>query len=232
MLGQAVGLMEARPSYVRFETRAVERRDSEGLITFVDQDFALVTAQGSKDVTEKLLPAWFDQLRVEVRNGRFSAQWLELYKNAYKEWKETQEQPVIGTPIANWPAASPAEKKTLQQSGVRAIEDLAQANEEMIARIGMGGRSLKARAEDWVTARRDTAPIVAKMDVLRLENERLQRENLGLQDRVKALEAALHARSLTEVVSLPPVEDRVLAARKKDDSDSVVDSTIEEELNG
>lgn len=213
------GVLQANPPYIQFETRAVEKRktDAEGGASYyVDTDFAMVTSHGSKDTVEKVAVEWFDFLKEQVRQGRFPQQWLDAFKASYNAWKNDQELPVQGTPIKNWPAASPAEIKHCAALGLRAVEDLATANEELIGRLGMGGRSLCNRAKDWVTSKSGTAPLIAQLDSSRQVQAGQEHQIRTLNERLKLLEAQLAARPAAPqewVGVLPPLEDRLAAAR-------------------
>ena len=153
---QSVGLLEPRPPYIQFERRAIERRKVEaegGGVFYVELDFAIVTPAGSKDCIEKVVEEWFPYLREQTRQGRFPQQWLDAYKSSYEAWKSDQEPPINGTSIKACPVFSVGEVKNLLALHVVAVEDLAQANEELLGRLGMGGRSLKQKAIDYLQAK-------------------------------------------------------------------------------
>lgn len=213
-------VQEARPPYVRFEVRAIQKMkpaSEGGEIFFIDEVFALVTPSGSKDVVEKICSEWFPVLREEVRQGRFSAKWLEAYEGGYRAFKNDQEPPLNGISIKNWPSASPAEIKILTQLRCLTVEDLAAANEELVARIGMGARSLVARAKDYLTAKSDHAPLVAQVEALRQVVAGLEVRLATMTTRSEQLEMALRGKETTISTAirdgLPPVEDRLAAAR-------------------
>ena len=236
----SASVMGANPPYIRFELRAVERRKpaTEGGSTFyVDTDFALITSHGSKDTVEKVAPEWFEQLKEQVRQGRFPQQWLDAYKAAYSAWKNDQELPVVGTPIKNWPVATAGEVKSLAALGIRAVEDLANANEELISKLGMGGRSLCARAKDWVVSSQGTAPLVSQLDSMR-------QVNLGLEEQLRLLKATVatlisrldqrEASIADSIHSGAPVsgralEDRLADARAAAESTGLSDSEAVDE---
>jgi hypothetical protein len=83
-------------------------------------------------------------------------------------WKKGEELPETGTPIKGWAVLSPAQQAAVLHANIRTVEDLAQATEEGITAIGMGGRTLKARAADWLAARGDGAgKTSAELEALR-----------------------------------------------------------------
>jgi regulator of replication initiation timing len=216
--------MEARPPYIRFQIRPVEKRKPAtegGDVFYVDEIFALVTPHGSKDTIEKLVREWFPHLKEEVRQGRFDPRWLEAYEYAFKAFKEGQEPPLNGYSIKNWPAASPAEIKMLLNLGVRAVEDLAAANEELAQRIGMGARSLIQRAKDFLAASKEPTQLARQLDALRAEILGMKVQIDSLATRNKGLEAENHvlknqmgaAVSAGVPPNLPDLETRLEQAR-------------------
>ena len=72
---------------MRFEVRAVEKRDAIGTRTFIDTDFALITPQGSRGVVEKVVEEWFAQLEKSVEDGRFNPLWLDAFRSYHAKWK-------------------------------------------------------------------------------------------------------------------------------------------------
>lgn len=233
------GVLQANPPYIQFETRAVPKQKPAvegGALYYVDTDYALVTSHGSKDTVEKVAVEWFDFLKDQVRQGRFPQQWLDAFKASYNAWKNDQELPVQGTPIKNWPVASPAEIKHCAALGIRAVEDLATANEELIGRLGMGGRSLCARAKDWVTSKSDTAPLISQLEASRQIQAGQEQQIRTLTERMQVLEMQLAQRpqimqpGLGLVGVLPPLEDRLAAARDSAAEGMSDDEAIAESL--
>ncbi len=178
-------IMKERPPFVTFEVRAEEDRQASietGQYRAKDVDYALITPAGSKDRVERVVADWFAHLAEQSAQGRFPAEWLEGYKHKYKLWKEGQELPVNGTPIKTWNVLSPAQCKTLLDLHVLTVEDLAAANEELLARIGMGSRSLQASARDWLASAKDIGATAAKLTDLNAQLE-------SALARIKSLEA-------------------------------------------
>ena len=184
--------LEERPPYVRFEVRAEEDRQASldaGHYVGKDVHYALITPMGSKDCIERKADEWFDKLKQDVAEGRCPREWLAAFKEVYKEWCEGREAPVNGTPITDWPPVSPSQVKTLLSLHVRTVEDLAAANEEVLSRIGMGGRALKQRAVDWLTSASSTGVASGEITALKAQNENLQARNEQLETQLKELAA-------------------------------------------
>lgn len=186
----------ARPPYVVFEVRAVEDRDASiaaGSYVAKDVDFAIVTPQGSKDRIERVALEWLDHLAQQAREKRIPDQWVSAFRGVYKDWKEGNEIAVVGTDIRSWPVASPAQAKMLHGIHVRTVEDLAACNEETINRIGMGGRALKARAEEWLKSANSVGKHSEALTALKAENENLRVRNSTLEGQVGDLAKRLDA---------------------------------------
>lgn len=142
-----------RPPFARFELREVEDREASlqnGYYTTKSVVFALITPSGSRDVVEKIAAEWLQQLEQFVQEDRFPPNWLEYYREQHKRFVQGLEPELNGTDIRNWAVASPSQQRQMREIGIRTVEDLANANEEALSRLGMGARQLKAQAIVWV----------------------------------------------------------------------------------
>lgn len=182
---------QERPPFVIFELRAVEDRQASikaGHAVYTDVPFALVTPMGSKDQVEFVAEDWLKMLADEVRNGRFPQTWLEGFKLSFKGWQEGVEVPPNGTAIRNWPPATPAEVKMLQDLKILTVEDLANANESLLTAIGIGGRQLRERARAWLTVAAAGAP-AEELSAMKKELEEKDARIKELTDQVTKLKA-------------------------------------------
>lgn len=195
-VGEILERDENRPAYVRFERRAVtdtKRTLAEGHHVSKDEDYALITPPYSKDVVEKKVEAWFTSVEQNVRAGRIPSRHFELWKESYRLWQEGQEPPVDGTPIKDWSSISPAQCKNLLNAGCRSVEDLAQANDEAMRRLGMGAQDLKNKARAWLQAAKDHGPLTMQIASLEKENDQLKGTIKSLQDQIKRFEIRMDA---------------------------------------
>lgn len=188
---------QPRPPYVTFELRPEEDRAQtleSGSYVAIDVPYAIITPQGSKDRIERKVDEWFPQLDQQAREGRIPAEWVRGFKADYTAWVAGNEIPEKGHPVKSWPAASPAQIKTLITAGLRTVEDVAAANEEAIMRLGMGGRALKQRAEEWLHSAANGRK-AEEFAALRVKNESLENSNTDLRKRIEALEKLLPAKA-------------------------------------
>jgi hypothetical protein len=170
-----------------------------------DIHMAYITPAGSKDRIERVVADWMPQLAIDQEAGRIPPQWVQYYKEAYKAFCEGQDAPVNGIPIKNWPGLSPTLYKTLISLHLLTVEDIAAANEESIARMGMGGRSLKQRAIDYLAASNDIGKVAEDASAMRmaLEAEKARNDELSrkvdmlmsLQEQGKQSEARISAQA-------------------------------------
>lgn len=191
-------IAEARPPYVTFETKGLEDRAASiaaGHYVTIDVDFAIITPQGSKDRIERNVKEWLASLSQQTSEGRFKHEWLSHFQASYKAWKEGQELPLSGTPILTWPVISPAQVKVLLDSQIRTVEDLAAANEETLARVGMGSRALKDKAISWLTAAGSSGKVTERLAAAEQANADLKARNTTLEKQLRELAAKVAALS-------------------------------------
>lgn len=183
-----------RPAYVRFEVRAVqdaERSLEAGHYVSKDEIWALVTPPYSKDCVEKRADVWLAQKEIDAKNGRIDPNHLDFWKESYRRFQAGQDEPLNGTSLKDWNAISPAQFKNLQSANLRTVEDVAQANDEGLKRIGMGAIDLRNKARAWLQAAKDHGPLVNKVTSLEKENEILKGSVDSLTEQVTLLKRHL-----------------------------------------
>lgn len=187
-----------QPPFVRFETRSVEDRDATieaGHYVGRDVVFALVTAPGTRDELEKVADEWIANLEEGVKQDRIPQLWVDHFKRALTAYKESREIPLEGTPVVTWPGVTPSQLKLLLDINVVTVEQLADANEETVSRIGMGGRALKQKARDFLDTAQNSGKMVEEMQSLRVENEALKKQAEESANQLKELAAQVKALS-------------------------------------
>jgi hypothetical protein len=157
-----------RRTFPTFYVEAVESRsesEKEGRPIFKDVEYVKILIAG-------------DQKTEVVK--KVSEQVKQDYRQEYLQWKATQQQSVVGTPIEQWPGASVSFVKTCKVLNVFTVEALAQLDDSALQRLGMGSRDMQARARAWLSAAKDGA-----------ETERLAAENNRLQDQIDSLQTQI-----------------------------------------
>lgn len=187
---QGIEMKEARPSYVVFERRAVEDRVaslSAGRYMTKDLDFAVITPVGSKDRIPRQVDEWFSSLEQQAREERIPPAWVNQYKEAYAAWKKGEEIPLHGTPIKGWAVLSPAHQLNVVSADILTVEDLAQANDEAMKRIGLGALELRDKAQAWLKSAGNQGIMTQEAAALKAKNRQLENSIAGLEETVKLL---------------------------------------------
>ena len=185
-------IKEDRPSYVRFERKAVEDRaasDKAGHYVARDVDYALVTPVGSKDIIPRVAQDWLKMLDQQAKEERIPAKWVQMYKDAYAAWQKGEEIPVDGMPIKGWQLLSPVQQEAVIRANILTVEDLAQINGEAMTRIGMGALGLRDKAAAWLKAAGGTGKLASEMAALQAQNRALNDQNKKLSEDLQALSA-------------------------------------------
>lgn len=191
-----------------FETKSVEDRAASieaGHYVGKDVDYAYITPAGSKDRIERVVSEWLPQVRVDVEQGRLPQEWADHYNRIYRSFKEGTAAPVNGIPVKDWPGLSPSMFKTLQSLHLLAIEDVAAANEETIARLGMGGRALVQRARDYIAASKDVGQVAERASATAAELEASKAREASLREQVAAMQGQLAALAAGTGIQLDPL---------------------------
>jgi hypothetical protein len=180
------------PPYVVFEYRTIEDRAASieaGHFVGKEVAYALITPAGTKDRFEKEAEVWLRDLAEAVQQERFPAAWLTAYKQAFKDWQEARETPENGTAITGWPAISQPQARMLLDLNFRTVEQLAEATEEGIGRMGMGGRALKAKAQAYLDASNGPGKVAAELDELRVQIQTLVERDAAREAELSKLQA-------------------------------------------
>lgn len=188
--------MTERPPYVRFETRSIEDRAATiagGVYKGTDIHYAIITPQGGRDTVERVATEWLDYLDVQAASDRFPPAWATGFRDKYKSWLAGEAEVVEGTSLNAWPLLSPSQLKTLKSIALRSVEDLASANEQTLARLGMGGRALKQKAVDWLASSKGGGKLVEGLAASRAENDALKLRCESLEDQLKILLARMES---------------------------------------
>lgn len=186
-----------RPPYIEFEDRSVEDRNAtiaSGHLVMKSEHFVVVRAIGSRDSIEFPALAWLDQQDKQAQMGRLSPEWASMYRRKYDAWCNGLEGPVNGFPIRDWSSVNRAMAESLISIGVCSVEDLANANEETLARAGMGARTLQQKAKAFLESKNGGVN-AEEVAALRAEVESKDERIKSLEQRLAALEAKTTAKS-------------------------------------
>mgnify|MGYP001613098773 CR=1 FL=1 len=127
----------------------------------------------------------------EANANRIPRQWLERAIANYERWNSGQDVPLDGTAILGWGIISPAQQQMLIHLNVKTIEHLAQANDELRTRIGMGALDLQRKAQAWLSQLREKGPSTMEIASLKQTNDIQSGQIATLTKQVEALVAQL-----------------------------------------
>lgn len=185
-----------RPPYVEFEERAEEDRAGtiqQGSIVMRPVDYAILRALGSKDTVEKPALEWLEHIERQAQRNEYPREWVKFFRELYSEWKSGADvTKVNGLHVRSWAAIGKAQAEILVSAKVLTVEDLAEANEETLQRIGMGARDLKNRARAHIDAAQD-GKAAEELATLRAKCADQQSQIDELNTKVGTLVAALEA---------------------------------------
>lgn len=190
-----VGINAGGKPHIRFETRSEEDRAQsveQGRKVYKDVDWVIVTPQGSRDYVENYAEQWFKNIQSRAEIGQYDQEWVTQFRRMYEMYKQGKEMPVDGTPLAMLSHLfSPAEIANCKAVHVLSLESLATANEETIARIGMGGRELKNRASEAVKLAGNGSGDALKIAAIETENADLKQRVSDLESVIMDLQAQM-----------------------------------------
>jgi hypothetical protein len=216
------------PPYIEFKKEAVEKRDTAGNVIYVDVNMAYITPPGGKDTVVKVADEWFPYIKKMAKEGQYPQLWYNEFFSMYEAWKKDEELPVSGHAVKNWAAASPAEIKLLMDLRIVTIEAVAQMSEEAMQRIGMGARSLKQRAVDYLEALSGPAELARRMDGMQAQINTLTVQLTKKDEIIASLQSQprLPAAQQQEAPRMRPLEDRLSEAQDRVEVRQVKDSTL------
>jgi len=118
-----------------------------------------------------------------------------------EQWRKFEQfgeagQEIDGTPIEEWPQATPGQVKTLRAADVMTVEQLATVSDLDLQSLGMGMVALRAKAQTYVAFKNDEI----KIQKVSAENRKLKKSVTDLekrlaemQSRLEEIESAKHA---------------------------------------
>lgn len=182
-----IPMPKERPPNVEFEERPVPdlaASQEQGGARFKQVNYAIVRQVGSKDAIEFIAEEWVAKKEMEAMQGKYPGEWAEFFRRKFNAWRERLEAPVNGFPIREWSSITRTQAENCYAIGIRSVEDLAAANEEVMRRLGFGARALVDTAKAWLESRL-THGNAEKLAAL-------EADNAAKDDLIKSLEQKLN----------------------------------------
>lgn len=121
-----IGIELAVPEFYQDSIRDERASEREGRAVFVDVDRVRLRQPGNI----KMVP---DYIVTKARLGLLP----KPIQDAYKQWKETKQNTVSGTPLKEWPRMTSSRVKELEMEGITTVEQVAGAAADAVERLKM-----------------------------------------------------------------------------------------------
>ena len=116
----------------------------------------------------------------------------QLHPREYAYFKQYQDVPTNGTPLAEVPGMSQSQIAICVLHGVRCVEDLVGLSQDQVSQIGMDARMAHAVAIKWLQAKQGSDALIKEATreaALSAQNEKLSTDNAMMLERLTALTA-------------------------------------------
>ena len=163
-------------------------REVEGELKDVEE-VALVE-ETKKYYQKKIITPWLDKQRERLHNKKITQRYFDYCKESFERFKNNEDQPIDGTPLAMWSGAPESVKKAAIESGILSVEAAAEMTTEAMSSIGMGAADLKNSAKAFLTANVDSHQAAAQIRILEEQNADKDERLSTLEKKLAELEAA------------------------------------------
>ena len=165
----------------------------EGRPIHDDQEVAEVRFPGQRDMRVVPAVAHAEWITDPETGGLVSLTYAERYARQYRQFKENQVQTKSGTPLAYAPFLTEARRAELRALNILTVEMLAELDGQPLKNLGIGGRDLKNKAEEYIAESKQKAPdiqLANEVEALRLKNEVLETDLKMLREKAQNSEKA------------------------------------------
>lgn len=125
----------------------------------------------------------------------------DQYAAAYEAFKRGEEAPLEGVPLTEWPQITTAQVDEFKRLGVRTVEDMVDAPEQILQSFGPGAMALAQKARAYLEAAAGPGKLSEEVHAVRAENEALHTKVTDLTNTVNQLAARLGE---SETAKTPP----------------------------
>lgn len=136
-----------------------------------------IAIPGDRDVVTR--PVWDDGNNPLSDTYRFATKW--------QRFLEGQHEPVVGTPLSEWPGVTRSQVEELKYFQVLTVEAMAEVPDVSLAKMGAGYLQLRQKARDYLATAAKAAPAAQ----MRAELEVRDGQIAALQSQLSEMAAAM-----------------------------------------
>jgi hypothetical protein len=179
--------MSAPFRIVKFWTKYVQRNGDTVAVDMVEYCAPGMAQRASTTAPVSMLAKVQPNIDPDNIAGQMALNRWRVIEPAYNAWKQGQELPASGTPLAAWPGITPEQADVFRQTGLRSVEEIADASDSLMQRVQLPGvRDIRDNARRFLEAR-DQAKVA---DALAAKDEQIN----ALQDQLEELRQLVLAR--------------------------------------
>jgi hypothetical protein len=179
--------MSAPFRIVKFWTKYVQRNGATVAVDMVEYCAPGMAQRASTTAPVSMLAKVQPNIGPDNIAGQMALNRWRVIEPAYNAWKQGQELPASGTPLAAWPGITPEQADVFRQTGLRSVEEIADASDSLMQRVQLPGvRDIRDNARRFLEAR-DQAKVA---DALAAKDEQIN----ALQDQLEELRQLVLAR--------------------------------------
>jgi hypothetical protein len=179
--------MSAPFRIVKFWTKYVQRNGATVAVDMVEYCAPGMAQRASTTAPVSMLAKVQPNIDPDNIAGQMALNRWRVIEPAYNAWKQGQELPASGTPLAAWPGITPEQADVFRQTGLRSVEEIADASDSLMQRVQLPGvRDIRDNARRFLEAR-DQAKVA---DALAAKDEQIN----ALQDQLEELRQLVLAR--------------------------------------
>jgi hypothetical protein len=194
-----------------------EKSKAAGRSIFDDVEVCEIRAPGSRDT--KFFPAteFSDWVAADPWTGTQPRKrsYAERFSRQYRQFKEQQTQTKSGTPLTHIPFLTEGQRATLRALNVYTAEQLAGVEGAELKNLGQGGRELKNKAEEFLTASTAAAPslqLAAEVEALRAKLAVIEEDNEALKARSKGSDGEQSGNAMLDAMTDTQLKDYIASA--------------------
>ena len=162
-----------------------EKSKAAGRPIFDDVEICEIRAPGSRDVKHFPSTEFSHWAAADIYSGTQPCKvtYAERFQRQYRQFKEQQTQTKTGTPLTHVPFLTEGKRAELRALNIYTAEQLAGIEGAELKNLGVGGRELKNKAEEFIAAGKVNAPnlqAAAEAEALRARVAILEEDNKAL----------------------------------------------------